>query len=126
MAPIGVEPISLRSSFPDAVSVEFPEEGRRAEDGGRPDTGPVTGPRRHHHGPAGGQVPLAHPPGPVLVTVVAGELSCVDADDCEERAHPEGSAFLDPGHGSFRTVSGSIPDVTRLVATSLDVPATGP
>jgi len=63
--------------------------------------------------------------GPVVVTVAAGELVYVEADDCVHRSYPAGTAFVDPGsstHTAYNPTSG----VTRLVATFFDVAPTGP
>lgn len=73
----------------------------------------------------GAQFPWHEHAGPVIVTVAAGELVYVEADDCVHRSYPAGTVFVDPGnstHTAFNPTSG----VTRLIATFFDVAATGP
>jgi quercetin dioxygenase-like cupin family protein len=73
----------------------------------------------------GAQFPWHQHAGPVIVTVAAGELVYVEADDCVHRSYPAGTVFVDPGnstHSAFNPTSG----VTRLIATFFDVAATGP
>jgi quercetin dioxygenase-like cupin family protein len=72
----------------------------------------------------GAQFPWHSHAGPVVVNVVAGELTYVAADDCVERAYPAGTAFVDPGvhvHTAFNGTDG----VTVLVATFFSAPAEG-
>jgi len=69
--------------------------------------------------------PLHTHPGPVVVTVVEGELTYVEAGTCEERIYPAGTAFVDTGrdvHSAFGSSSG----VTTLVATFFGAPEKGP
>jgi quercetin dioxygenase-like cupin family protein len=51
----------------------------------------------------GAMFPWHTHPGPVLVSVVSGDLVHVNADDCVERPYPAGTAFVDPGRGNVHT-----------------------
>jgi quercetin dioxygenase-like cupin family protein len=73
----------------------------------------------------GARFPWHMHPGPVMVAVTQGDLVYVYADDCVERTYPNGTALVDPGnniHYAFNPTSGE----TVLIATFLDVPASGP
>jgi quercetin dioxygenase-like cupin family protein len=71
----------------------------------------------------GGALPWHSHPGPVLVTVAAGELTLVDSHGCEVRRYPTGSSFMDSGQGHVHVAfNGGTTDVL-IYATYLDVPA---
>ncbi len=74
----------------------------------------------------GAQFPWHTHPGPVVVNVVQGELVFVDSDDCVERPYPEGTAFVDLGHGHVHTAFNPTDEETVLVATFYEAPAAGP
>jgi quercetin dioxygenase-like cupin family protein len=74
----------------------------------------------------GAQFPWHSHRGPVVVTVVSGELTYVAADDCMEREYPAGTAFVDPGQGHVHTAFNATDDVTVFVATFFAAPAEGP
>jgi quercetin dioxygenase-like cupin family protein len=74
----------------------------------------------------GAQFPWHTHHGPVVVSVVQGELVYVNADDCIERRYPVGSAFIDPGRGNVHTAFNRGAGVTILAATFLEAPASGP
>jgi quercetin dioxygenase-like cupin family protein len=73
----------------------------------------------------GARFPWHSHPGPVLVSVVSGELVYVDADNCRERAYPAGTAFVDPGFDNVHTAFNAGDEETVLVATFLGAPAEG-
>jgi len=73
----------------------------------------------------GAQFPWHSHRGPVVVNVTQGELVYVDGDDCVERAYPEGTAFVDPGHGHAHTAFNRTAGVTVFVATFFEAPAAG-
>jgi quercetin dioxygenase-like cupin family protein len=64
--------------------------------------------------------------GPVVVNVVQGELTFVDADGCVERGYPAGTAFVDLGHGHVHNAFNPTAGPTVLVATFFEAPASGP
>jgi quercetin dioxygenase-like cupin family protein len=74
----------------------------------------------------GAQFPWHSHAGPVVVTVVSGELTYVAADDCRERKYPAGTAFVDPGQGHVHTAFNGTEGVTVFVATFYGAPAEGP
>lgn len=74
----------------------------------------------------GAQFPWHTHPGPVLVTVVQGELVYVMANDCMEHAYPAGTAFVDPGRGMVHTAFNPTDVETVFLATFTEVTADGP
>lgn len=74
----------------------------------------------------GAQFPWHTHAGPVLVSVVAGELVYVMADDCAEHSYQAGSAFVDAGHGEVHSAYNPTDAPTVIVATFLEAPADGP
>jgi quercetin dioxygenase-like cupin family protein len=65
-------------------------------------------------------------PGPVLVAVTDGTLDLIYADDCVLRPYPAGTAFVDGGRLVHMARNPSATENTRIVATFLGVPPTGP
>ena len=62
-------------------------------------------------------------PGPVIVSVVEGELEVVNERDCVVRKYGVGQAFLDPGQGNVHIASNSsTTDMAVAYATFLGVP----
>jgi quercetin dioxygenase-like cupin family protein len=74
----------------------------------------------------GAQFPWHSHRGPVVVSVVSGELTYQPAEDCVERKYPAGTAFVDPGHGHVHTARNETGGVTVFVATFFAAPAEGP
>jgi quercetin dioxygenase-like cupin family protein len=74
----------------------------------------------------GGVIDWHTHPGPVFVTIAAGELTYVAAHDCVERPYPAGTAFVDPGHGHVHKAFNGTDSVTVFFATFYEVPETGP
>jgi quercetin dioxygenase-like cupin family protein len=64
-------------------------------------------------------------PGPVIVSVVSGELVYVMAD-CSEHSYPAGTAFVDPGHGNIHAAYNPTDEQTVIVNMFLEAPAEGP
>lgn len=65
-------------------------------------------------------------PGPVVVSVVAGELELVNARDCVARRYGPGEAFVDPGQGNVHIATNtSTTDQAVAYATFFGVPAGG-
>ena len=60
--------------------------------------------------------------GPVVVNIVSGDLTYIDADTCTERTYQAGQGFVDPGQGHVHSAKneGAVPTV--LVATFFDAP----
>jgi quercetin dioxygenase-like cupin family protein len=74
----------------------------------------------------GAKFPWHTHPGPVIVTVAAGQLTYVRADDCVERVYPAGTSFIDPGRGNVHTAFAWQQGETVLVSTFFETPETGP
>jgi len=115
----------VRSSFPDDVSIRF--EVEHDDDGMR--VVELEGPS--HVAVAritvqpGSRFPLHTHPGPVVVSVIAGQLTYVDLEDCDRRVYPAGTAFVDTGD-DVHTAFGSGQVETVLVATFFGAPKQGP
>lgn len=75
---------------------------------------------------AGAQAPWHTHNGPVIVSVVEGELTYVMAEDCSQHTYPAGSAFVDPGHGNVHSGYNATDGLTVVVNTFLEAPADGP
>ena len=73
----------------------------------------------------GAQAPWHTHAGPVIVSVVEGELRYVMAD-CSEHSYPAGTAFVDPGHGNVHSGVNPTDGLTVVVNTFLEAPADGP
>jgi quercetin dioxygenase-like cupin family protein len=63
--------------------------------------------------------------GPVIVNVVSGALTYVEADTCAATTYTAGEAFVDPGHGHVHTAYNPGAGATVLMATFFAAPATG-
>lgn len=62
-------------------------------------------------------------PGPVIVSVVEGELEIINERDCVVRTYGVGDAFIDPGQGNVHIASNpSTTDIAVAYATFLGVP----
>jgi quercetin dioxygenase-like cupin family protein len=64
--------------------------------------------------------------GPVVVNVVSGALTYIDAEDCGEETYSAGQAFVDPGHGHAHSAVNPTASPTILIATFFQAPASGP
>ena len=61
--------------------------------------------------------------GPVMVSLAAGELTIVHADDCSTQRYTTGQAFVDAGQGHVHVGFNAAATETVIYATFLDVPA---
>lgn len=61
--------------------------------------------------------------GPAIVSLAAGELSIVHADDCSAQLYTAGQAFVDPGQGHVHVGFNAGTVETVAYVTFLDVPA---
>ena len=73
----------------------------------------------------GAQFPWHTHAGPVVVNVVAGALTYVDAEGCTEQTYTAGQAFVDPGHGHAHSAFNPTGSPTILIATFFQAPASG-
>jgi quercetin dioxygenase-like cupin family protein len=124
--PVVVEVLTPRAVFTDDVALQV----RNKLDGHGTDVINVPDPSRTVTVKVtvqpGGEIPWHTHHGPVFVTIAAGELTYVSADDCVERPYPAGTAFVDPGHGHVHEAFNSSDSVTVFFATFYEVPETGP
>ena len=74
----------------------------------------------------GARFPWHTHPGPVLVTVVSGEIIYVMADDCVQRSYVAGTGFVDHGHGMIHSAMNPTDGETVIIATFLEATADGP
>jgi quercetin dioxygenase-like cupin family protein len=72
---------------------------------------------------AGGSVGWHTHPGPAIVAVQAGTISIVDADECEVREYPAGSAFVDEGFGHVHVGFNAGTEAVVVYVTYLGIPA---
>jgi quercetin dioxygenase-like cupin family protein len=124
--PIAAEPLTPRSVFPDNVSLKV----KIKLDGGATKVVTVRDPSRtvtaKYTIQPGAQFPWHSHSGPVVVNVVQGTLTYLDADTCAEHTYSAGEAFVDPGQGHVHTAYNPTGGVTILVATFFAAPASGP
>ena len=65
-------------------------------------------------------------PGPVIVSIVEGQLEVTNADDCVSRIYTAGQAWADPGEGNVHAAVNPGPGSTRVVATFVGAPYGAP
>jgi quercetin dioxygenase-like cupin family protein len=123
--PIVSEPLTPRSVFPDNVTLKV----KIKLDGGPTKVVNVDDPSRtvtaKYTIQPGAQFPWHSHAGPVVVNVVQGTLTYVDADTCAEHTYSAGEAFVDPGQGHVHTAYNPTSGVTILAATFFAAPAQG-
>lgn len=125
LPPIFAEPLTGRHEFTDdvATQIRLKPQGRSRTVINSHDASKMAVLRITVQ--PGARFPWHTHPGPVLVAVTTGELVYAYADDCINRSYPANTAFVDPGnnvHYAFNPTAGE----TVVIATFLDVPATGP
>ncbi|GAA4722321.1 hypothetical protein GCM10023216_09430 [Isoptericola chiayiensis] len=123
--PIGVEVLSGHADFPDDVGVTIRRKlsGERRDQIRLKDAGTIVVARLTVQ--PGARFPWHTHPGPVVVSVVDGDLVYQQASDCVERDYTSSEAFVDPGdevHTAWNP--GDAP--TLLMATFYGVPDGGP
>jgi quercetin dioxygenase-like cupin family protein len=124
--PIAVEALSPRVVFTDDVAMQL----RVKLDGRGTNVLNVHDPSRVMTArlivQPGAQFPWHTHPGPVLVTVVEGSLTYMNANDCVARPYPAGTAFIDPGQGNVHTAYNATGQEVVLVATFFGATPDGP
>ncbi|WP_278235769.1 cupin domain-containing protein [Isoptericola sp. AK164] len=122
--PIAVEVLAGHAGFPDDVGVTFTRKlsGERREVIRVRDAGHLVVARITVQ--PGARFPWHTHPGPVVVSVVEGDLVYQQASDCVERGYTTGDAFLDPGT-KVHTAWNPADAPTVLVATFSGVPDGG-
>jgi quercetin dioxygenase-like cupin family protein len=125
-APIATEFLTARATFTDDVHMKF----KLKFHGMHQSVVKVPDPSRtvvaRYTVQPGAQFPWHSHAGPVVVTIVSGELTYIPADDCSERKYPAGTSFVDAGQGHVHSAKNTTGDVTVFVATFFDAPADGP
>lgn len=124
--PIAAEPLTAMSQFTDDVKAQFrfKLDGRattvvNVKDASRTMVVKFT------VQPAA-RFPWHTHPGPVIVNMVEGTLTLVNASDCVERPYGPGTAFVDPGHGNVHTAFNGTANPIVFYATFFEVPEGGP
>lgn len=120
----GVEVLAGHATFPDEVAAQFRlrYESGRTVISNLPRDASTTLFARVTWDPEGTSGWHTHP-GPVIVSVVEGELELVNARDCIPRTYGVGEAFVDPGRGNVHIASNpSTTDRAVAYATFLGVP----
>ena len=125
--PIAAEPLTARSVFPDAIDMKIK---LKSHDGGttvvKVDDPSRTVVVRYTVQP-GARFPWHTHSGPVIVNIVSGSLTYVEAsghvrgDDV-----PPGQAFVDAGHGHVHSAYNPGTEPAVLIATFFEAPETGP
>ena len=124
-AAIASAALTPRSVFTDDINMKL----RLKEDHGATTVVEVDDPSRtvvvQYTVQPGAQFPWHSHAGPVFVNLMQGELTYIEADDCEETRYTSGQAFVDPGQGHVHSAvnRGSVPTV--FIATFYDAPAEG-
>ncbi|MGA9276799.1 cupin domain-containing protein [Ilumatobacter sp.] len=120
-APIAVEVLSRHAAFPDDVSVQVKRKlpGQGADVLNLKDAGNVVTARLVLQ--PGAAFPWHTHPGPVIVSVVEGDLVYQQASDCIERTYGPQDAFVDPGPKLHTAWNPGVQE-TVLVATFFGVP----
>jgi quercetin dioxygenase-like cupin family protein len=124
-APIAAEPLTPRSVFPDDVSMKL-----KLKDHGRATTVvQVDDPSRtvvvRYTVQPGAQFPWHSHAGPVVVNLISGELTYIEAHSCAETRYTGGQAFVDPGQGHVHSAINRGTAPTVFIATFYDAPADG-
>lgn len=120
----GVEVLSGHATFPDDVGAKF---RMKYGNGGTivsnlPRDASTTVVARVTWDPEGTSGWHTHP-GPVIVSIIEGEVEITNARDCLPRIYTAGEAFVDPGQGNVHiAVNPSASDSAVAYATFLGVP----
>ncbi|HSC92849.1 MAG TPA: cupin domain-containing protein [Gaiellaceae bacterium] len=123
--PIAAEPLTGRAVFPDDVDLKL----KIKPDGKDTAVVNVEEPSRtvvvRYTVQPGAQFPWHSHAGPVVVNIVSGALTYIDAETCTDRTYTRGQAFVDPGQGHVHSAFNATSSPTVLVATFFDAPAEG-
>ncbi|WP_255516683.1 cupin domain-containing protein [Haloferax sp. KTX1] len=124
-----VDLLAGHATFPDEVAATFRlkyEDGDRTIVSNLPRDASTTIFAKVTWQPEGTSGWYTHP-GPVIVSVVEGELELINERDCITRTYSAGEAFIDPGQGNIHIASNpSQRDIAVAYATFLGVPAGAP
>ena len=123
--PIAAEPLTARSVFPDLIDMKLK---LKSHDGGTTVIN-VDDPSRtvdvRYTVQPGARFPWHTHYGPVIVNIVSGSLTYVEAGTCDETTYSPGQAFVDAGHGHVHSAYNPGTEPTVLIATFFEAPETG-
>jgi quercetin dioxygenase-like cupin family protein len=123
--PIAAEPLTARSVFPDVIDLKLK---LKSHHGGTTVIN-VDDPSRtvvvRYTVQPGARFPWHTHYGPVIVNIVSGSLTYVDAGTCHETTYSPGQAFVDAGHGHVHSAYNPGTEPTVLMATFFEAPETG-
>jgi quercetin dioxygenase-like cupin family protein len=123
--PIASESLTARAIFPNDVDMKIK---LKAAHGGT-QVVHVRDPSRtavlRYTVQPGAQFPWHTHQGPVVVNIVSGALTYVDAETCAEQTYTVGEAFVDPGHGHVHSAFNPTGSPTVFIATFFEAPAQG-
>ena len=123
--PIAAEPLTARSVFPDQIDMKLK---LKSHDGGTTVVD-VDDPSRtvvvRYTVQPGARFPWHTHYGPVIVNIVSGSLTYIEADTCDETTYSPGQAFVDAGHGHVHSAYNPGTEPTVLMATFFEAPETG-
>ena len=123
--PPSPEPLTGRAVFADDVDLKI----KLKLDGGGTTVVNVEDPSRtavvRFTLQSGSAFPWHSHAGPVIVNVVSGALTYIDAGTCAETTYTAGEAFVDPGQGHVHMAYNPGTEPTILLATFFGAPASG-
>ena len=123
--PIAAEPLTARSVFPDVIDMKLK---LKSHDGGTTVIN-VDNPSRtvdvRYTVQPGARFPWHTHYGPVIVNIVSGSLTYVEAGTCDETTYSPGQAFVDAGHGHVHSAYNPGTEPAVLIATFFEAPETG-
>ena len=123
--PIVGEPLTGRAGFVDDIDLKVKIKSGAETIVVNADDPSTTAVVRYTIQP-GAQFPWHTHAGPVMVNVVSGALTYIDAVGCGQETYSAGQAFVDPGHGHVHSAFNPTASPTILIATFFEAPATGP
>ena len=123
--PIAAEPLTARSVFPDLIDMKLK---LKTHHGGtavvQVDDPSRTVDVRYTVQP-GARFPWHTHYGPVIVNIISGSLTYIEADTCAETPYSPGQAFVDAGHGHVHSAYNPGTEPTVFIATFFEAPETG-
>jgi quercetin dioxygenase-like cupin family protein len=122
--PIVGEPLTGRAAFVDDIDLKVKIKSGAETIVVSADDPSTTAVVRYTIQP-GAQFPWHTHAGPVMVNVVSGALTYIDAG-CGQETYSAGQAFVDPGHGHAHSAFNPTGSPTILIATFFEAPASGP
>ena len=123
--PIAAEPLTPRSVFPDLIDMKIKLKTHH----GGTTVVQVDDPSRtvdvRYTVQPGARFPWHTHYGPVIVNIISGSLTYIEADTCAETPYSPGQAFVDAGHGHVHSAYNPGTEPTVFIATFFEAPETG-